>query len=186
LDNPAYDSIELVFGGKFSVADEERIREGFEGPKIGQLPWVVLNNKGILEFLDGRYDDARRSYEELNRRIPNNIIFLYRLGLCHAILAFQNTTRSFWGKILPNPKHLKSALDSLRKAILIGESREVGKQKCVTIRKTIAEILEKIGKVAESKKMWKQIKDMQPRSKEAVFKLQGAAALLAAASPKKR
>lgn len=186
LDSPAYDSIELVFGGKFSIADEERVREGFEGPRVGQLPWVLLNNRGILEFLDRRYEDSRKSYEELNRRIPNNIIFLYRLGLCHVILAFQNLTRSFFGKAKPQPKHLKAGLDALRRAVAIGESREVGRQKCLMIRKTIAEVLEKMGKVAASKKMWKEIRDMQPRSKEAIYKLQGTAALLKAAFPKKK
>jgi len=173
LDNPAYDSIELVFGGKFSLGDEARIMGGFKGRELGQLPWIVLNNRGIIDFLEERFEDSMKCYEELNQRIPNNIIFLYRLGLCHAIQAFRRKKRVLLGKDKPEPVHFKRAVDCLRRAIALGETRAVGKQKCLTVRKLLADIFEKAGKDKLAKSVWREIRRINPDSPEAAFKLGG-------------
>lgn len=178
LDNPAFDSLELVYGGKFNLNDEERVQKGFKGSQLGQLPWVVLNNKGILHFLDGEFDACLAVYRELNERIPNNIIFMFRLGLCEAIAAFRKKKRTLLGKSVPDPAHLKRAIESLRKAIQIGESRPVGKQKGLTIRKTLAEILERSGNLRAARQVWRDVYDIDPRSKEAAYKLEGTTKLL--------
>ncbi|MEQ1877715.1 MAG: DnaJ domain-containing protein [Bdellovibrionia bacterium] len=178
LDNAAFDSIELVYGGKFNLMDEERVQKGFKGGELGQLPWIVTNNKGILLFLEGRFDECLECYRELNDRIPNNIIFLFRLGLCEAIVAFRKKKRTLLGRAVPEPAHLKRSFESLRKAIKIGEERPVGKQKGLTIRKMLAEVLEKSGNVRASKRVWKDIQDINPKSREAAFKLQGVTRLL--------
>ncbi|HEX4924602.1 MAG TPA: DnaJ domain-containing protein [Bdellovibrionales bacterium] len=181
LDNPAFDSLELVYGGKFSLMDEERMQTGFKGSQLGRLPWVVLNNKGILLFLDGKFDECLEVYRELNERVPNNIIFLFRLGLCEAIAAFRKKRRTLLGRTVPDAAHLKRAIEALRKAIHIGENRPVGKQKGLTIRKTLAEILEKSGNLKAARQVWRDVYDIDPRSREAIFKLQGSLRLLAGA-----
>lgn len=178
LDNSAFDSLELVYGGKFNLMDEERVQKGFKGGDLGQLPWIVTNNKGILLFLDGRFDECLKCYRELNERIPNNIIFLFRLGLCEAIVAFKKKKRTLLGKSVPDSTHLKKSLEALRRAIKLGEDRPVGKQKLLTIRKMLAEILEKSGNLKASKQVWMDIYDINPKSKEAKFKLRGSLFLL--------
>ena len=173
LDSSAYDSIELVYGGKFNVFDEERVQKGFKGGDLGQHPWIVLNNKGILLFLDGRFEECLACYRELNERIPNNIIFLFRLGLCGAIVAFKKRRRNLLGRGVPDATHLKRSFESFRRAIQIGESRPIGKQKCLTVRKTLAEVLEKSGNSRASKQVWKEIYDMDRTCREANIKLHG-------------
>jgi curved DNA-binding protein CbpA len=173
LDNPAFDSIELVFAGKFSLGDEERVMSGFKPQALAQLPWIVLNNRGILQFLDGDFESALKSYEELNNRIPNNIIFMYRLGLCHLILSFRKQRKSMLGKIKPDMIHFKRGALLLKQSIRLGENRPVGKQRCLTIRKILADCYEKAGFKKESKAIWQEVRDMQPRSKEALYKLTG-------------
>lgn len=169
LDNPGYDSIEVVYAGKFSSEDEERLVADGKVTRHGQLPWVLLNNKGILDFLDENYDKALKCYEELNQRMPNNIIFLYREALCLIVLAFKNPERGLFGK-RPAKRNIQKAVQLLRHCIKIGESRTVGKQKCLVIRKTLADVLEKVGQKRGSKKLWKEVSSLQPGSVEAQFK----------------
>jgi curved DNA-binding protein CbpA len=178
LDNPAYDSIELIFAGKFSIGDEERVRGGFGGRAMGQLPWVILNNRGIICFLEGRVSEALKCYEELNERVPNNIIFVYRLGICWAITAFKNQKRGLLGKPKPEPAAFKKAVDNFRRAILLGESRSVGKQKCLTIRKTLADVFERAGQISNANRVWKEIRRIEPDSIEAALKLGGKVPML--------
>lgn len=169
LDNAGYDSIEVVYAGKFNSEDEERLQADGRVTRHGQLPWVILNNKGILDFLDEKYDRALKCYEELNQRIPNNIIFLYREALCLIILAFKNPERGLFGR-RPNKRNIQKAVQLLRHCLKIGESRTVGKQQCLVIRKTLADVLEKIGQKRSAKKIWKQVAFMQPNSVEAQMK----------------
>jgi curved DNA-binding protein CbpA len=178
MDSSAYDSLELVYGGKFSLNDEQRVQKGFKSTDLGQLPWILLNNKGILLFLEGRFEECLKCYQELNERIPGNVIFLYRLGLCESILAFKKKRKKLLGSEVPDSKHLKNAFECFRKAIVIGENRSVGKQRCLTIRKTLAEILEKSGNLSASRKVWRDVYDIDPRSKEALYKLQSSTLLL--------
>ena len=147
------------------------MRKGFKGTDLGGLPWIIINNSGILKFLEGDFESALNSYAELNERIPLNIIFLYRLGLCHGILAFLNQKHSLFGRNRPDPTHLKEAIKYFQEAIHIGESRSIGKQKCLTIRKVLADILEKAGHSKLAREVWRQIVDLQPRSLEAAYKL---------------
>ena len=169
LDNAGYDSIEVVYAGKFNSEDEERLLADGKVTRHGQLPWVILNNKGILDFLDEKYDRALKCYEELNVRMPNNIIFLYREALCLIILAFKNPERGLLGK-RPAKRNIQKAVQLLRHCIKIGESRTVGKQKCLVIRKTLADVLEKVGQNRSSKKLWREVSKLQPKSVEAKFK----------------
>lgn len=166
LDNPGYDSIEVVFAGKFSAEDENRLVADGKVTRHGQLPWVLLNNKGILDFLDSKYDRALKCYEELNSRMPNNIIFLYREALCLIVLAFQNPERTLFGLARPQKRKIQKAVQLLRHCIKIGENRTVGKQKCVVIRKTLADVLEKVGHQRSAKRIWKDLQTLQPESVE--------------------
>lgn len=179
LDNSAYDNLELVYAGKLSLEDEEVLVDSIEG--VVRLPWVVLNNQGILAFLDGNFNRARKCYEELNERIPHNIIFMYRLALCYILLAFQNPKRTLLGVVKPDRILVEKGLLLLRQAIVLGETRKFGKQKCLTIRKTLADVCEKMGKRRQARKIWQEIYDLQPKSLEALLKLQGPKVALAEA-----
>ena len=123
-----------------------------------------------MNFLDGKFEDALRCYVELNERVPNNIIFLYREALCHSILAFKNKRLTLTG-FKPDGAHFKKACDLLRKSIRIAETRSVGKQKCLTIRKTLADILEKAGFSWQARRVWREIRAINPDSTEATLKL---------------
>ncbi len=170
LDHSAYDSIEVVYAGRFnSSSDETRLKEQRVTTQ-GQLPWVLVNNKGILEFLSGDYEKALRSYVDLNERIANNIIFMYREALCRIILAFQNPERTLFGGKRPNRANLKKGIQLLKRCIYIGENREVGKQQCVLIRKILADVLAKSGSKRAAKNIWKQVRGLQPNSVEANLK----------------
>lgn len=173
LDHAAYDSIELVFAGKHSQDDEILLRESTPNKGFKSLPWILLNNQGILYFLQGRYHQALRCYEQLNHRVPGNILFLYRLSLCHVVIAFERSQRGFLGKVRPDLRHLKVGIGGLRQCIHWGESRPVGKQKCLVIRKILAEVLEKSGQRRAALQSWRKIYDLDPHSVEATYKTKG-------------
>jgi curved DNA-binding protein CbpA len=175
LDSPAFDSFELIYAGKFSKDDEDRVRESLKPTYLSALPWVLLNNRGVFHFLDSEFEEALKCYQELNRRIPNNIIFLYRLGLCAALLAFRDPQKSFLGAKKPRDKWLSLAVESFRRAIQIGQQRTVGKQRCMLVRKTLADVLEKAGKARAARQVWAEIAAMDPKNREARRKTSGLA-----------
>lgn len=176
LDNPAYDALETVYAGKFSVDDEERLQENVGQSNAGKLPWVIINNQGILHFLDGDIHKAKKSYEELNERIPNNIIFMYRLGLCHILEGFLKPERTFFGFERPNRIEIEKGINYFRKCIQVGETRAIGKQRCLVIRKILADVYEKTGRPRQAKRIWKTISEEKPNSVEANLKTKGLSA----------
>lgn len=167
LDHPAFDDLELVFAGQLSPSDGERLVTGIEDETQKALPWVVENNQGILYFLEGKYAAALACYERLNARIPRNIIFFYRLGLCHVLTAFDQAERR---KAKPDLKAVNKGTACFRACIRLGETRPVGRQKCLVIRKILAEVLEKTGKRKEARKIWEEVRIMVPTSIEANLK----------------
>ncbi len=173
LDNPAYDAIEIVYAGKFSVADEERLQGGLAGPHVVRLPWVILNNQGILHFLDGDIQGALKCYMELNERIPCNIIFMYRQGLCHVLKGFKSTRRNFLGFEKPDRAEVGKGILLFRKCIRLGETRSIGRQRCLLIRKFLADAWS-LGHKRRAAKVWREILKLEPHSVEAVFRVKGA------------
>ena len=167
LDDPAFDAIEVVYAGKFSVGDEERLRAGPVGAHARQLPWVILNNQGIAHVLDGNFAAALKCFTELDERIPNNIIFTYRRGLCHVILGLTDVRRSLLGGSKPNRAEVERGLKFLRRAVALGQSRTIGKQRCLVIRKTIADVLERLGSRRQAARAWREIARLAPKSVEA-------------------
>lgn len=176
LDNSAYDAIEVVYAGKHSGEDEVAVKGEVDGKKLVHLPWVVLNNQGLLKFLDGDIKRSAECYRKLNERIPNNIIFMYRLGLCLIIEGFQKPRTTFLGTKKPDQIKIKKGLALLEHCVKIGESRTAGRQKCLVIKKTIADVREKIGEGRAARKLWSQIAEQDPKSVEAVYKTKGLAA----------
>lgn len=173
LDNPAYDNLEIVYAGRISGGDEEHLQSGFDNRHLLKLPWVVLNNQGILFFLD---DDVRRAlscYAELNERIPNNIVFMYRLALCHIVLGCRFPQRTMLGFLRPDRIEIEKGIQLLRKCIRIGTTRTVGKQRCLVIRKLLADVLEKTGRRRQALRLWREIREFNPHSVEAVWKTKG-------------
>jgi molecular chaperone DnaJ len=173
LDNPAYDSIEVVYAGRFSVDDEERMMGEVETEKLVRLPWVVLNNQGIMRFLDGDLKGAIKCYEELCKRIPGNIIFEYRFGLCLVLDGFRRPRRTLLGALKPDRIKIEKGIALLRHCLHLGETRTVGRQKCLVIRKILADVLERTGEKRKAKALWREILSEDPRCAEAALKVKG-------------
>lgn len=173
LDSAAYDAIEIVYAGKFSVADEDRLKSGMGGEQIVRFPWVILNNQGILHFLNGEIRQAMKCYHELNERIPNNIIFMYRLGLCHVLQGFKNSRRTILGFAKPDRDEVEKGILLFRKCIRLGETRSIGKQDCILIRKFLADVLEKMGHKRRAMRVWREIARLRPNSVEAAWRIKG-------------
>ena len=178
LDHAAYDSLEVVYAGKFSIEDEQRIKGEVEGRKLAQMPWVVLNNQGIIRYLEGDLKGSRKCYQELVERIPNNIIFMYRLGLCLILEGFSKPRRTLLGGIKPDRIKIEKGIALLKHCIKLGEEREVGRQKCLVIRKTLADVFERTGQSRRAKAVWRGILENDPRCAEAAYKIRGRDAAL--------
>ncbi|MBX9766011.1 MAG: DnaJ domain-containing protein [Bdellovibrionales bacterium] len=182
LDHPAYDSIEVAFAGKLSAQDEESlVQEQFDLEGFGNLPWVLLNNQGVLDFLEGRFQRAHRCYGELVRRIPNNIVFLYRLAVCEIVLAFQDPRLDWLLRTRPDQRRIKHAKKLLEHAIKLGAERSIGKQKCEVPKKLLADVLGWLGMSRDSKKLWQRISAENKRCVEAEMKVHGPSAAFALA-----
>ena len=184
LDHPAYDGLEVVYAGKFSVQDEHRLKGQVEETQHAQLPWVVLNNQGILRYLEGDLKGAKLCYQELCVRVPNNLIFMYRLGLCLILEGFKNPKRTFFGKIKPDMIRVEKGIEILKHCIRLAEARPVGRQRCLVIRKTLADVYEKIGQGRKSRAVWRAIYEEDPKGVEANYKVRGRTEAIAALKAK--
>lgn len=173
LDNSAYDALEVVYAGRLNAQDEEQLKRGLEGERLVSLPWVVLNNQGLLRFLDGDIKGSRKCYHELCERIPNNIIFLYRLGICHILEGFKTPRRTLLGGLKPDRIKIEKGVELLRHCLKLGEERTVGRQKCLVIRKTLADVFEKTGRHREARRLWREVFADDPACAEAAFKVAG-------------
>ena len=171
LDDPSFDSIEVVYAGKMSDRDEKLLKTTTPGRNQNTLPWVLLNNQGLLHIIDGKIDRAYKDYLELNKRIPKNIIFLYRLALCEIVMGFEEQS----GKVVLNKKskYFRDAITHLRQAIRLGETRPVGKQRCLVVRKVLAELYGKLGYKIRAYFMWRDIRKKDPKSVEALAFIKG-------------
>lgn len=167
LDHPSLDEVEVIFAGSFQPSDEFTLYEAFRRRDFSDLPWFVLNNEGIVRFLDTDYEGALTCYQALNRRIPQNIVFLFRLGVCHEILAFRHKLPSLWRGVQPNRRHLQAAIRCYRRAIALGEERMHMPQKCITVRKTLADLLGAAGRRRKAQRLWREIRVVDPNSREA-------------------
>ena len=176
LDNAAFDAIEVVYAGRHNAEDEMTVKGEVDGKKLVQLPWMILNNQGLLKFLDGKLKASADCYRKLNERIPNNIIFMYRLGLCLILDGFQNPKVTLLGTKKPDKIKISKGLALLNHCVKIGEERTHGRQKCLVIRKVIADVNEKLGDTRASKKIWRTIAEQDPKSIEAAYRTKGAGA----------
>ncbi len=173
LDHPAYDSIELVYAGKFSKDDEAQLVNSFSGQNVLSLPWVTINHRGIYHFLRDELEDALRCYEDLNRRISNNIIFMYRLGILEVLLGFRERKSTWFGGSKPNERRVRRGIRWLEHCLKIGRERPVGRQNCLVIRKTLAEIYDRMGHRRKSRRLWLDVQKREPKSLETAFRLGG-------------
>ena len=173
LDHPAFDAIEVIYAGRLNERDEERLRAENDPRRLGELPWVILNNQGIIRYLDGDIKGSLKSYRDLCKRVPNNIIFTYRLGICLIIDGFQNPVRSFLSGRRPDPKKINEGLQLLRHCLRLGAERPVGRQNCQMIRKTLADVLEKLGHRSKARKLWKEILLRDEHCAEALYRVRG-------------
>lgn len=162
LDHPAFDAIEVVYAGKLSARDEAAVKGEVDAKKLVQLPWVLLNNEGLLKFLDGDLKRSGECYRKLCERVPNNIIFMYRYGLCLILEGFQKPRRTLLGTLKPDRLKIERGLALLQHCIKIGETRTVGRQKCLVIRKIVADVQERLGHRRRAKSLWKAILDVDP------------------------
>jgi hypothetical protein len=98
-------------------------------------------------------------------------VFLYRFGVCHEIMAFKRRQFSLWRGPVPHRRHVKLAIQCFERAILIGERRPHLPQKCMTIRKTLADLLALSGRRWRAHRAWSLIRDLDPDCAEAHVKL---------------
>ena len=77
------------------------------------------------------------------------------------------------GKTQPNRRQMNQAIALLKNCIKLGESREVGKQRCLLIRKTLADFLELQGKFRQMRAQWKNVFREDPKSVEAIYRVKG-------------
>ena len=176
LDHAAFDAIEVVYAGKHSREDELAVKGEVDGKKLVHLPWVLLNNQGLLKFLEGNIKASGECYRKLCERIPNNIVFMYRYGLCLILDGFQNPKTTFLGRKKPDRIKIAKGLEILNHCLKLGEERTHGRQKCLVIRKIIADVNEKIGEARLVKRLWQEIAKEDPKSIEAVYRTKGAEA----------
>lgn len=186
LDSAAYDSLELVFAGKFSKDDGQELLESFRSQSLLALPWVTLNHRGIYHFMADELSESLECYETLNQRIPGNIIFMYRLGLLEILLAFRLSKPTLLRGQRPDSKRLKKGITLLEHCLKLASTRPVGRQRCLTIRKTLAEVLEKSGQRIKAQGLWKEIIALDPKSVEAAFRRGGYSAAAALLDSKRR
>lgn len=173
LDHPAYDGIEVVYAGKLSGGDEALLKGELRDSRTAGMPWVVLNNQGIVRYLAGDLRGARKCYFELCERVPNNIIFMYRLAICTILEGFKNPQKTFFGRLQPDRIKVEKGIEILRHCIHLGETRTFGRQNCFVIRKTLADVYEKTGQKRKARAVWRKILEDDPKSVEAAFKIRG-------------
>ncbi len=167
LDDPAWDILEIFLGGVHDEKKKRIIQEAYDRGGLEALeetPWARKNIDGFYAFCMHEFRAAKDCFDGLIEEIPRNIIFSYRAGLCTEALAFVPEGEGgpeFWER----GKLIRRAIRLYKQAIRIGEEREPGEsQKCLTVRKALAELYEASGRGLRARWMWKSIARMRPRS----------------------
>lgn len=169
LDLPEWDVLEILLGGRFRdedyrVAERKFHEKGLEG--LEETPWVLRNLDGYRHFAKRDFRSAANIYRELNRRIPHNLIFIYREALSREAHAWTLIWQGH-SSVREQKEALYASLQQYEKAIHLGENRPGGEQQfAISIRKSYADLLEALGYRSNARRQWRKIMETRPYSVE--------------------
>ncbi|MDP7253822.1 MAG: DnaJ domain-containing protein [Planctomycetota bacterium] len=191
LESGFADLLEMFYGGEpVNLAVEDRLVEGFKLRSQGgmeDLPWIRRNNIGIHHFLERDFVNAVKAFNAIHHKMINdNIIIMYRYGIA---LEARVAEPGYRGQ---KPKSWKQCMDEavgLYSRCLFrlkqgkgawlgppGHEQEVQRHEpssTVTIMMQLADAYQELGgrgNRAEAKRLWHQIRRIEPECIEAVQK----------------
>jgi len=174
LDHPDWDILEIMMAGTMkdehlAMVEDIYHRRGLEGAT--ETPWFFQNMEGFHHFSCGNFHAAMECFDNLNLTIPNNIIFMYRLGLsCEAF--YYQAKEQAWHVYTRNQRLLDKSINLYEKAISQGHRRKgEERQHCFTIQKALADLYQAVGKRSKARSIWVRILRDKRRSLEAKTKL---------------
>lgn len=174
LDHPDWDLLEIMMAGTMSeeqlrIVEEIYHQKGLAGAT--ETPWFLQNMEGFYHFSRRDFRRAMETFEELNRAIPHNIIFMYRLGLsCEALYA--HAREEGWVAYSASDRLLRKAAGLYESAIRLGHLRPGDEyQHCFTILKALADLYEAVGERGKSRAIWARIIREKKKSLEAAASL---------------
>ncbi|MEK7355677.1 MAG: hypothetical protein AAB250_04470, partial [Bdellovibrionota bacterium] len=80
------------------------------------------------------------------------------------------------GALKPDAIKVEKGLELLLHCLKLGTQRPVGRQKCLVIRKIVADVYEKTGRARKAKAVWAEILAEDPTCAEATYRVKGAEA----------
>ncbi|MBM4085871.1 MAG: tetratricopeptide repeat protein [Planctomycetes bacterium] len=152
LDSIEWDNLEIELGGEYDAQAQQILEQKYHeawGKGLKETPWYRLCSKGYQCYLEGDFQQASNFFTQLCKRIPKNIIYMYRLALCLEELR----------------KHDEAV--KLYKTAINTAAQRPDKQACIVIRKTLGDLYLKMGKQEEAMKIWQGVQKMKRRSGEA-------------------
>jgi len=152
MDGIEWDNLEIELGGKYDESTKalvaERFHEGGRGA-LQDTPWYRLCSRGYQAYVEADYEKALTFLTQLAKKIPKNVIYMYRLGLVYEAL----------GKNDEAVKLYKSAINTAAK--------RPDRQACITIRKALGDVYIKMKRKEDALKIWQGVQKMKRKSVEA-------------------
>jgi curved DNA-binding protein CbpA len=209
MESQLADSLEIYYQENLPKESREEHFQAFmkrgEGG-LDDLEWIRRNDIAICNFLHEDLKGAVKEFREVNKKAPGNIIFMYRYGLCiEALVAKPGYKKKFPGNWIQNMgsaiKLYNSCLEKLvkrkgswyEKKVLEGNEEKIDARfagridprSLLTVKMQLADAYFEIGEKSKSKKIWKEIQEIDPSCYEAEDKLRSSALKLGSSTLEK-
>jgi len=151
-DSIEWDNLEIELGGKYDESTGALAAERFHqggSQALQDTPWYRLCSLAYQSYVEADYEKALTYLTQLVKKIPKNIIYMYRLGLVYEAL----------GKLEEAEKLYKAAINTAAK--------RPNRQACITIRKALGDLYLRMGRMEDARKIWQGVLKMKHKSIEA-------------------
>ena len=184
MESQLADDLETFYAGNIvGRKNAALLQDAFENRARGgldDLVWIRGNDMAVAHFLNREFREAERIFEDINERVADNIIFMYRLGICieAALADAGNRTKdpTRWQQGMEKAICLYlTCLDllALRRESYRGEpgqEQEVARhdpESMLTVMMQLADAHEQIGDKRRARELWLGIQKIDPSCYEA-------------------
>ncbi len=185
MESQLADLLYTYYGSNETDSSKKLLEEAFVRRKRGGLDdllWMRNNDLAADYFLKRRFKEASGLFEEVNQMVQDNIIFMYRQGICLEALAAQSRYQEPCANSAEeNWRHHEKAAISLYEKCLSklrkrkgawldsGYAKEFEPKSMLTVMMQLADAYAQMGAIgwAKSKELWGEIFQIDPSCYEA-------------------
>jgi curved DNA-binding protein CbpA len=185
MESSFADTLEMFYGGQpVGQENAELFAQAFVNKHLGgldDLVWIRNNELGMHDFMNRDFRKAVDKFTEINKRIQGNIVFMFRQGVClEAMVAesgFKQNHEEAWSKNMHKALGLYEACMQKLQArnYSYPEDSEAANPwydptSMLTVMMQAGDAYDRVGERDKAKKLWSQVKRIDPDCYEAQVK----------------